>query len=142
MELERLVQWVAVSAARAESVENTVSGAGEEAEILRQIETHLRSLIKQPMESAPRDGSEILLITDIGIVCAHYDKGEGWCNTPDGREYFGPAWICYDDAFELEIEETPGGEYCPAAKGWLPMPEEAYYGAHSHHTRRPDPPPL
>jgi hypothetical protein len=94
----------------------------EQAEILRQIQAHLVSLKLQPMQTAPRDGKEVLLITNIGAVSAHYDKGMGWCETPDGREYFGPAWVCYDAAFELEIEETPEGELCPAALGWLPIP--------------------
>jgi hypothetical protein len=122
MNLDRLIQWVDAGAWRGEQLERTVSGAGEEAEILRQIQAHLVSLKLQPMETAPRDGKEILLLTNIGAVSAHYDKGMGWCETPDGREYFGPAWVCYDAAFELEIEETPIGELCPAALGWLPIP--------------------
>lgn len=75
-----------------------------------------------PMDEAPRDGREIMLRTRIGEVSARYDRGQGWTETMDGREYEGPSWVCYDAAFTIDIEETPDGEVCDAL-GWRTMPE-------------------
>lgn len=75
------------------------------------------------MEDAPKDPDhEILLLTKIGIVSAHYSPGSWSEETPDHpREYDGPMWVCYDDAFELEIEETPEGDLSEAY-AWAEIP--------------------
>jgi hypothetical protein len=79
-------------------------------------------LAPKPMKTAPRDGTPIVLITTTGVVSATYDKGKGWVDNYEGpQEYWGPQWVAYDDAFTLDIEETPEGEYCAGALGWLPM---------------------
>lgn len=74
----------------------------------------------QSMMTVPHD-REILLKTNTGVVSAYYDKGSGWSETLEGRDYEGPCWVCYDGAFEIEIEETPIGELCKAT-GWMEMP--------------------
>jgi hypothetical protein len=75
----------------------------------------------KPMHTAPRDGTIIVIITTTGVISGSYNKGHGWVENQEGKEYWGPEWICYDSAVSLEIEETPEGEYCPEALGWLPM---------------------
>jgi hypothetical protein len=52
----------------------------------------------KPMDTAPEDGTEILLKTHIGIVSAWY------CNEDD-------EWVCYDDMFTLD------GDDC-TIEGW------------------------
>lgn len=114
MKLERIMQY---------AVDRAKVSDGRQAEIFREVANIIGMLVRRPMETAPRDGSEIILITRTGVVSAHYDKGAGWSDDPiNGKDYEGPSWVCYDDAFQLEIEETPGGERCPEAVAWLPMP--------------------
>ncbi len=73
------------------------------------------------MSSAPKkENIEIILLTKTGIVSAYYSPGRWSDETPDHpKEYDGPVWVCYDDQFQIEIEETPDGDYCEAL-GWLP----------------------
>jgi hypothetical protein len=76
----------------------------------------------KPVATAPRDGTEVILLTPTGAVSAHYDKGAGWSDDPiNGRNYEGPSWVCYDNTFLIEIEETPDGEYCEVL-GWMGIP--------------------
>lgn len=77
-----------------------------------------------PMESAPLDGTEILLLTKIGIVSAWFAKGEWTEHFETGREYTGAQWICYDDAFQIEVEETEHGNFSEAI-GWMPKPGQS-----------------
>lgn len=67
----------------------------------------------QPIETAPRDEKEILLLTTTGVVSAWYEKPYEHTNH-DGTEYGGDQWICYDDAFQ--IENDGGG-----ILGWMPI---------------------
>lgn len=60
--------------------------------------------ILKPMSTAPRDGTEVILLTRYGIVSAHFCPGE-MTTTMDGDEYEGPVWSCYDDAIQIEVEE-------------------------------------
>ena len=77
----------------------------------------------QSIATAPRDGTEVILLTSTGAVSAHYDKGAGWSDDPiNGRDYEGPSWVCYDNTFLIEIEETPDGECCEVL-GWMPIPD-------------------
>jgi hypothetical protein len=61
-------------------------------------------------EPVPKDGKEYLLYTKTGIVSGWFDQGR-WEESYDVREYTGSAFICYDDKFEIEVEETPDGDY-------------------------------
>lgn len=63
------------------------------------------------MDSAPRDGTSILLLTTSGIIEGWFSQGE-WSNHHEfGREYSGSAWVCHDDAVQIEVEEYP--DDCP-----------------------------
>ncbi len=75
----------------------------------------------QPIATAPLDGTEILLYTERGIVQARFCPGE-WHDYLEGREYDGPVWSCVDDAFQIEIEETPDGLLHGEATHWAPLP--------------------
>jgi hypothetical protein len=74
------------------------------------------------IQTAPLDGSEILILTTIGITQARFAAGE-WHNYVEGREYDGPVWVCCDDKWQIEIED---GEYSVdhgMATHWMPLPE-------------------
>jgi hypothetical protein len=72
------------------------------------------------MTTVPTDGSNILLLTRThGVTEAHFVPG-GWHDYLEGREYDGAVWVCGDDAWQIEIEETPEGMCHGEAIGWLP----------------------
>lgn len=63
------------------------------------------------IETAPLDGTSILICHDeVGICEAWFQKGEQ-CQTEDGFEYDGDVWVCCDDNFESEVEINPDGTY-------------------------------
>lgn len=77
----------------------------------------------QPIETAPRDGSHILIHTrNHGAVEAWFSPGEWSDNYECGREYNGPVWVCGDDAWQVEIEEVPEGFHDSEATHWRPLP--------------------
>lgn len=73
------------------------------------------------MESAPRDGTEVLLRTNIGVVSAWFQPSEKH-ETVNGPEWDGAMWVCYDDAFQIEVEEPPSGYIDAGVLGWQPLP--------------------
>lgn len=77
----------------------------------------------QPMETAPKDGTIILLRTKQGVISAAFFPGEWTDHYENGREYSGPVWSCYDDAITLEVEETTEGDFSEALN-WMPKPED------------------
>lgn len=85
----------------------------------------------QPMATAPRDQTEILLLTNTGIVSA-------WWSPPkvitrsyfDGEDMRGCEWVCYDDKFAIQVEweRTDEGEdkFLDGNAGilrWMPIPQ-------------------
>jgi hypothetical protein len=81
----------------------------------------------QPIETAPRDGSSVLLFTTCHGICeAWFSQGEWSDDTPiSPREYSGSAWVCCDDAFSIEVEELGGdgpGYHDGTATHWMPIP--------------------
>jgi hypothetical protein len=87
-----------------------------------------------PMGTVPRDGTPVLLFTDgYGIVEAWFAKGE-WDNNHEWPEYNGPAWVCADDRFQIEVEEHIDEEtgrlqyYDGGAKAWMPKPTNPITG--------------
>lgn len=81
----------------------------------------------QTIETAPRDGTTVLLYTTCHGACeAWFSKGEWSQETPiNPREYSGSAWVCCDDAFQIEVEEYgPNGRryYDGTATHWMPLP--------------------
>ena len=65
------------------------------------------------MDSAPLDGTEILLKTHVGIVSA-------WAcvesPTNDAKDDGCYDWICYDDMFQIDIHDS-------TIEGWMPISE-------------------
>jgi len=77
----------------------------------------------RPIETAPRDGSDILLLANGMAIEARYCPGEWSVETPiSPREYDGAIWCAFDDALQFEIEETPGGDFHGQVTHWRPLP--------------------
>ena len=65
-----------------------------------------------PMRTAPLDGTEILLKTHVGIVSAWF------CDEPptnDNNDNGAYDWVCYDDMFTLEHDDS-------TIVGWMSLP--------------------
>lgn len=79
----------------------------------------------QPIETAPRDGTPIwVYIKNYGQCEAWFAPGEWSFETSEvPREYSGAAWICVDDQFQMEVEETPHGYEDGPVTHWMPLPE-------------------
>jgi len=78
----------------------------------------------QPIETAPKDGSEILILAHKMAIQARYCPGEWSEDTPLGpAEYSGAVWCAFDDAEQFEIEEYPDGSahHWPVTH-WMPLP--------------------
>ena len=76
----------------------------------------------RPIETAPRDETPILIYTTChGVVEAWYHAGS-WNQHHESPEYDGAVWVCADDAFQIEVEETT-----PPCDGtathWMPLPD-------------------
>ncbi len=61
---------------------------------------------------APFDGNPVLVKTHIGVVEAWWEQGR-LTETQEGTEADGFCWVCYDDAFQLELDEV---------RWWMPLP--------------------
>lgn len=78
------------------------------------------------MDSAPRDGSYVVLLHRThGIIQAWFCQGE-WEEHPEyGREYTGSSWVLGDDIKQVEVEEIPhehgGGYEDGPILGWMPV---------------------
>ena len=93
-----------------------------EADRIEELEA---KLTWKPVETAPKDGRSILLLTRCHGVCeAWFDKGYWTDDTPiSPREYYGDAWVCCDDTFQIEVELGPDGyEDHGTATHWMPLP--------------------
>lgn len=80
----------------------------------------------QDISTAPKDGSSILILTSCRGVCeARFDEGYWTDDTPIApREYIGDAWVCCDDAFQIDVECGPDGwEDHGTATHWMPLPD-------------------
>ena len=80
----------------------------------------------QPIETAPKDGSNILLLAYGMAIEAWYSPGEWSDDTPvSPAEYSGAAWVAFDDAVQFEVEEGAGPD-CSDFHGpvthWMPLP--------------------
>lgn len=79
----------------------------------------------QPMETAPLDGTDVLLLTKThGITQAWFDRGHVIPATSECPEdYSGDAWICADDEFQIEAEFDGRYWHHGEALCWAPKPE-------------------
>ena len=78
----------------------------------------------QPIKTAPRDGSYILLYSRIhGVLQSYFAPGR-WREIMEGREYEGPVWIVGDDLHQFEVEESESGFWDdPDVTHWMPIPQ-------------------
>jgi len=71
------------------------------------------------------DGRDVVLLAHDMEVQARYCPGEWSDDTPiSPAEYDGAVWSCFDDKFQIEIEETSRdpGEWCHnGATHWRPL---------------------
>jgi hypothetical protein len=76
----------------------------------------------KPIETVPRDGSQVLLFTKThGVTEARFSAGEWSEHHEYGRQYDGPVWVCGDDAWQIEVEEGPDGFHDGEATHWMPV---------------------
>lgn len=73
------------------------------------------------------DGRDVVLLAHDMEVTARYCPGEWSEDTPNGpAEYDGAVWSCFDDAFQIEIEEITADpalwEHGPATHWREPTP--------------------
>jgi hypothetical protein len=64
--------------------------------------------------NAPFDGEPVLVKTNTGIVEAWWQKGEPYFDHEGTPDCDGFQWICYDDAFQVDLEEVTH---------WMPLPD-------------------
>jgi len=78
----------------------------------------------QPIATAPRDGTSILLFIKGHYVCEGWFSSGSWSDeTPESpREYDGSTWVCCDDAMQFEVEETEEGFWDIPVTHWMPLP--------------------
>lgn len=60
----------------------------------------------KPIETAPLDGTVVILHTTCHGVCeAWFSEGSWSDDTPiSPAEYDGDVWVCCDDEFSIEVE--------------------------------------
>jgi hypothetical protein len=76
----------------------------------------------QPIETVPRDGSQVLLFTKThGVTEARFAAGEWHEHHEYGRQYDGPVWVCGDDAWQIEVEEYGDTFHDGEATHWMPV---------------------
>jgi len=82
------------------------------------------------IESAPRDGSEVLLFHEHhGAIQGRFCPGEWSESTPiSPAEYSGAVWVLGDDLEQVEVEELPADAplgltaWHGALLSWQPLP--------------------
>jgi hypothetical protein len=79
----------------------------------------------QPIETAPKDGSDILILASGMAIEARYAPGAWGPDVPgEVREYDGPVWVAFDDLTQFEIEEgvlEGGQDHHGAVTHWMPL---------------------
>lgn len=80
----------------------------------------------QTIDSAPRDGTEILIfVRDYGITAARYDKLVPGKTHEGDDDSSGGFWLCCDDQWRLEVVEmwNKNIEYDDGpVTHWQPLP--------------------
>lgn len=75
------------------------------------------------METAPRDGTAILLFsTSHGIVEGWYAPFEPSFDHEGKDTGNGDFWVIADDAIESEVEHHEEGYWDGPVKAWMPLP--------------------
>jgi hypothetical protein len=65
-----------------------------------------------PPRTAPRDGTEIIIKTKIGVVSAWFCHEKATNEVGDDGTY---DWVCYDNEFLIDGNSSE-------IIGWMPMP--------------------
>lgn len=63
--------------------------------------------------NAPFDGEPVLVKTNVGVVEAWWVKGEPYRDHDGVPDCDGFQWVCYDDAFQVDLEDVTH---------WMPLP--------------------
>lgn len=78
----------------------------------------------KPIETAPRDGTDILVFHKVhGPMAARFIAGEWSEHHEYGRQYDGPFWCFGDDQFQEEVEEEGHKFHDGSVTHWMPLPE-------------------
>ena len=64
---------------------------------------------------APFDGKSVLIRTDTGVVEAWWMDWEASPTLEDPYDGDGWCWICYDDAFQCDLDDALEWMHLPAA---------------------------
>lgn len=76
----------------------------------------------KPIDTAPLDGTEILILAQGMAIQARFIQGEWQSHHEDGLEFQGPAWCAFDDALEFEVEEDTESLRHGAVTHWMKLP--------------------
>jgi hypothetical protein len=90
------------------------------------IDLPTQSDVWQPIETAPTDGTDILLLANGMAIEARHSPGEWSEDTPASpAEYSGAVWVAFDGAVQFEIEEGEGpdrSDHHGDVTHWMPLP--------------------
>lgn len=62
----------------------------------------------EPIDTAPKDGTEILIKTNLGIVSAYFADEEPTNESQDDGVY---EWVCFDDKFQIPGDDPTVTEW-------------------------------
>jgi hypothetical protein len=86
----------------------------------------LREAGWQDISTAPRDGSEVLILAKGMVVQARFCPGSWGPDIPgEVREYDGAVWVAFDDQMQFEVEEGSlegGHDDHGGVTHWQPLP--------------------
>lgn len=106
---------------RNEVIVSKALAAPDHTDLLREA-VDVGTLKWRPINTVPRDGTSVLLLTPDGACEGWFKKGE-WEDHPEyGAQYDGAEWVFLDDKFTLEVEETPDGYDDGCVTHWMHLP--------------------
>lgn len=116
----------------AERLANKACVAGDEAEFSAAIKTIATALMEarqaalewQPIDTAPRDATAILLFHErFGIVQGWYAPLEISHDHEGNDNSEGDLWVLCDDAIEVEVEHHDNRYWDGPVTHWMPLPQ-------------------
>jgi hypothetical protein len=80
----------------------------------------------QDISTAPRDGSEVLILAQGMAIQARFCLGSWGPDIPgELQEYDGAVWVAFDDLTQFEVEEGSlegGKDHHGCVTHWMPLP--------------------